>query len=76
MDGTGPYITIGELRTQTKISLDIKSESETMKMFNLDKLNEGHPEWLHRDAWDMGKIPKSTDSFIHSLVNRVDRERL
>ena len=29
-----------------------------------------------RDAWGEGQIPKSTDSFVHSLVHIVDRERL
>jgi len=64
------------LRTQTEISLDTESEFETVKMFNLDKLNEDCPKWLRRDAWDVGQILESTDSFVQSLVNRVDRERL
>jgi len=54
VDGTGPYITTGELREHIEIRSDTKSEFETVKVFNLDKLNEDHPEWLRRDARDGG----------------------
>ena len=76
MDGTGPYITTGELREHIEIRSDTKSEFETVKVFNLDKLNEDHPEWLRRDARDGGQILESPDSFAHSLVHRLNRERL
>ena len=56
VDGIGPYITTGELRVQIDVSSNIESDSETMRMFNLDKLNEGRPKWLHSDAWDVGQI--------------------
>ena len=44
-------------------------------MFNLDKLNETHPEVLQSHGWDKGCIPESLDSFIENLVQRVDRRR-
>ena len=44
-------------------------------MFNLDKLNETHPEVLQSHGWDKGCIPESPDSFIENLVQRVDRRR-
>ncbi|KAF3953541.1 hypothetical protein CMV_021030 [Castanea mollissima] len=45
-------------------------------MFNLDKLNEVHPKWLRRDAWDVEQIPEAFDSFVQPMVNKVDRDRL
>lgn len=50
IDGIGLYITTRELRTQKNLSSDIESDIETIRMFNLDKLNEGCPKWLCRDA--------------------------
>lgn len=39
-------------------------------------MNEGRPEWLRRNAWDVGQVPEATDSFVQSMVNRVDRDGL
>ena len=61
VEGTGPYITTGELRVETDVSSDIESDSDTVRMFNLDMLNEGHPEWLRSDAWDVGQIPEDSN---------------
>lgn len=76
VDGTGPYITTGELRVQTDLSSDIESDSETVRMFNLDNLNDGCPEWVCRDEWDVGQIPEDANSIVQLVVNRVDRDRL
>lgn len=50
-------------------------------MFNLDKLDEGHPEWLCRNAWDVGQVPEATNSFVQSMVPQwtlltIDRLRI
>ena len=41
-------------------------------MFNLDQLNEERPEARQDQGWAKGCIPESPDSFIESLVQRVD----
>lgn len=41
-------------------------------MFNLDSLNENRPEAMQNQSWEKGCIPESPDSFIKSLVQRVD----
>lgn len=46
----------------------MESDSETVIMFNLDKLNEDRPGWLRRDAWARGQILESTEGSIESLV--------
>nr|POF20332.1 hypothetical protein CFP56_54090 [Quercus suber] len=76
VDGTGPYITTGELNVQTDASSDTESDSEIVRMFNLDKLNEGRPEWARSNAWDVRQIPEDFDSIMQPVVNRVDRDRL
>lgn len=43
-------------------------------MFNLDNLNEDRPK-VQCQGWDKGCIPKSPDSCIESLVQRVNRGR-
>lgn len=74
VDGTGPYITTGELRVQTDVSSDTESDSEMVRIFNLDQLNDGRPKWLRSDAWDVGQILENSDSLVQPVVNRVDRE--
>lgn len=44
-------------------------------MFNLDSLNERRPEIVQAQTWMTGCIPESLDSFIESLVQRVNRKR-
>lgn len=44
-------------------------------MFNLDQLNEERPEARQDQGWAKGCILESPDSFIESLVQRVDRGR-
>ena len=44
-------------------------------MFNLDRLNEGCLEWVHRDAWGGGKIPEDLEPLIEALVQGVDKDR-
>ena len=64
VEGTGPYITTGELGVETDVSSDTESDSDTVRMFNLDMLNEGCPEWLHSDVWDLGQIPEDSDPIV------------
>ena len=47
----------------------------TTIMFNLDSLNEERPEVAQNGPWRKGCILESPDSFIESLVQRVDRGR-
>nr|POE58039.1 hypothetical protein CFP56_76532 [Quercus suber] len=72
----GPFMTNGELREATKSSSATESDSETVVMFNLDKLNEDRPVWLRGAAWERGQILESTEGLIDPLVSRVDRDRL
>ena len=69
-------MTNGELREVTKSSSETESDSETVVMFNLDRINDDHLVWLHGATWEQGQIPKSTKGLIDSLVSRVDRDRL
>ena len=50
---------------------DIESDT-TAVMFNLDQLNEERPEARQDQGWAKGCIPESPNSFIESLVQRVD----
>lgn len=69
-------MTNGELREEPNSTSATKSDSETVVMFNLGRLNDDRPEWLRWDAWNRGQIPDSIDSIIESLVTRVDKDRL
>lgn len=44
-------------------------------MFNLDRLNDERLEIMQDQGWAKGCIPESPDSFIESLVQRVNRGR-
>ena len=44
-------------------------------MFNLNSLNVERLEVMGGATWGRGQIPESPDSFIDSLVRRVDRGR-
>ena len=44
-------------------------------MFNPDNLNANRLEVLRGVAWGRGQIPELPDSFINSLVQRVDGGR-
>ena len=44
-------------------------------MFNLDSLNESIPKAMQCLGWDKGRIPESPDTFVESLVQRVNRRR-
>ena len=76
VDGIGPYLITGELRTQTELSSDTESDFEIVRLFNLDKLNEGRSEWLCWNAWDVGQVPEAIDSFVQPLVNKVDSDSM
>ena len=71
-----PFMTNGELREVTESSSAIESDSETVVIFNIDRLNDEHPMWLCGTAWEQGQILESNDGLIDSLVNREDRDRL
>ena len=64
-------MTNGELREVTKSSSETESDSETVVMFNLDRINDDHLVSLHGATWEQGQIPKSTKGLIDSLVSRV-----
>lgn len=70
-DDDGPFMTNGEMREIPRASSEIESETVTVTMFNLNKLNEEHPEWLCRDAWSRGQILEAPDSLIDLLAQRV-----
>ena len=74
IEGTGPFLTTGDLRVQTGVNSDTDSDSETVRMFNLDMLNEGRPEWVRSDAWDAGQIPEVAAPIAQPVANRVDRD--
>ena len=67
-------MTNGVWRDNFKASYETNID-ETVVMFNLDRLNEGRPEWVRRDAWGGGQIPKDLKPLIEALVQRVDRDR-
>ena len=66
-------MTNAEFRKVTKSSIAAESDSKTVVLFNLDRLNEDRPEWLRGSAWERGQIPESTDGVNNSLVHRMDR---
>nr|POE55683.1 hypothetical protein CFP56_59234 [Quercus suber] len=71
----GPFITNGEVKESQALSSDTESDSVTVTMFNLDKLNDVRLEVKQGSTWEKGHISESPDSFIESLVQRVDRRR-
>ena len=76
VNGFGPFMTNGELKEATGSSLATKSDSETVMLFNLDRLNDNHLKWLRGNAWGRGQIPESTDGLNNHMVNREERDRL
>ena len=64
------------MRTQTELSSDTESDFEIVRLFNLDKLNEGRSEWLCWNAWDVGQVLEAIDSFVQPLVNKVDSDSM
>lgn len=75
VEGAGPFITNGVLSEPPVPHLESESDSITAAMFNLDALNEVRPEVMPNSTCDRGQIPESPDSFIKTLVQRVDRGR-
>ena len=74
IEGSGPFITNGH--STNPHFVDSESESDTTAiMFNLDSLNESRPEAMQDQGWAKGCIPESPNSFIETLVQRVDRGR-
>nr|POF00651.1 hypothetical protein CFP56_26219 [Quercus suber] len=76
VNGTGPFMTNEEFREVTNSSSATESDSETMVMFSLDRLNEDHPRWLRGNAWARGQIPESAKGLIDTLINREGLDRL
>ena len=72
----GPFMINGELREISESSSATDSDSETVVMFNLDRLNEDRPGWLRGDAWERGQIPESSKGLIDNLGSRLVRDRL
>ena len=71
--GNGPYITIGQSTRLHFEASDTDNDTTTIT-FNLDSLNEDGPT-VQCQGWDKGCIPKSPDSYIESLVQRINRGR-
>lgn len=75
VNGLGPFMTNGELREASRSSSTTESDSKTVVMFNLDRLNDNRPEWVRGAAWERGQIPESPDGSPNSLVNREERDK-
>ena len=45
-------MTNGVLKEATGSSSATESDSKTVVMFSLDRLNDDHPEWLRGNAWE------------------------
>ena len=74
VEGNGPFMTNGTLREDTQ-SDSVTDSDETVLLFNLDRLNEDHPDWVRRDAWNREQILDILETITESLVQRVDRNR-
>lgn len=74
IEGSDPFITNGQSCNSQFEASDTESDT-TVVMFNLDALNEERPEARQDQGWAKGCIPESPDSFIESLVHRVNRGR-
>ena len=68
-------MTNGELREISEDSSATVSESDTVVMFNLDRLNENRPDKLRGDAWERGQIPESSEGLIDNLGSMLVRDR-
>lgn len=76
IEGNGPFITNGQNSRPQFEASNSGTESDTFAiMFNLDSLNEGRLEIVQAQTWMTGCIPESPDSFIKSLVQRVNHKR-
>ena len=73
-EDSGPFITNGQSYHSQFTDSDNDSDTTTI-MFNLDSLNDTGPEAMQNQGWEKGCIPESPDSFIESLVQRVDSGR-
>ena len=74
IEGSGPFITNGQSCHSQFEASDTESDT-TAVMFNLDQLNEERPEARQDQGWAKGCIPESPDSYIESLIQKVDRGR-
>lgn len=72
---SGHFITNAEIRESQPLASDTKSDSVTVTIFNLDKLNDVIPKVRQWSTWDRGLIPESPDSLFESLVQQVNRGR-
>nr|POE48272.1 hypothetical protein CFP56_49983 [Quercus suber] len=63
------------MRDNHPTSSETESNLATGRMFNLNKLNNDRPEVVQGVVWRCGQIPKSPNSLIESLVQRVDKGR-
>ena len=68
-------MTNGQLREISEASFATVSESDTVVMFNLDRLNENRPDWLRGDAWERSQIPESSEGLIDNLGSRLVKDR-
>ena len=69
-------MTNGEIREATGSYSATESDSETVVLFNLDRLNDNRPKWLCGNAWERDQIPESTNGLNNHMVNSEERDRL
>ena len=74
IEGNDPVITNGQSQYQDFEESEIENDT-TAVLFNLDSLNEERHEIVQSRPWMNGYIPESPDSFIESLVQRVNHGR-
>ena len=71
---SGLFITNGEVEASQSQTSYTKSDSVTATMFSLDNLNDIKPEVRQGFTREKGQIPESPDSFVESLVQRVNKK--
>ena len=64
----------GDVEASQSQTSDTKSDSVTATMSSLDNLNDIKPEIRQGSTWKKGQIPESPDSFVKSLVQRVNKK--
>ena len=72
---SGLCITNGEVEASQSQTSNTESDSMTATMFSLDNLNDIKPEVRQGYTWEKSQIPESPDSFVESLVQRVNKKK-
>lgn len=71
--GSSLFITNEEVKISYHSPSETGNDSVTAIMFNLDSPYAVRPEVMQDTTWDRGLIPETLNSFIESLVQRVNR---